>query len=693
MRIPTRLLSTLLLTMALSAPTFADEGLWLFNDFPSQRVAAEVGFAPSAADLEHLQRSAVRIGAGGSGSFVSAEGLVLTNHHVAADCIQKLSSAERNLMAKGFVAARREDELACPDLEITQLVEIRRVTERVHAAATKAASPAEAARARRAEIAAIEKECGPSAEQRCQVVELFGGGHYDLYRSRRYSDVRLAFAPEAVLAQFGGDPDNFDFPRFCLDFTLFRVYEQGRPAKIEHFLRWSPTGIGDGEPSFIAGHPGQTKRLATVAELEFLRDHQYPAILANRDLARELLERYGERGPEQRRLANDEMRRVTNALKATGGFQAGLLDPTLMAGKRDAERELAGRLAKEPALAAKYGDPFAEIARAYEVYRTFEPRFRLLDAELPQVGRLTGTARTLVRLAREDAKPDGERIAEFRAAGRASLELRLFSKAPIYPDLEQYLLTAYLWRLRSQLGVVHPLVRQTMGRDTPEEVAARLIRETQLGDIERRRELAQGGQAAHEASQDPLLAFVAALEEESYSLRRRFDEEVEGVLTNAYTRLAQLRFELGGKDSYPDATGSLRLSVGRVKGYQEDGRDISWRTTWAEMFARSATKGGREPWALSSSLEAARGKLELASPVVFVSTHDTHGGNSGSPTVDREMRVVGVLFDGNLYSLARRFAYSDEQARSLSVDSRAMLQALRVIYPASHLAEELVAAR
>lgn len=689
MRNPTPPLLLLLAVMTLPASLSADEGLWLFNDFPTRRVEEAYGFVPSPEQLKHLRLSAVRVGAGGSGSFVSSDGLVLTNHHVAADCIQKLSSAERNVMAQGFVAARQEDELRCPDLEITQLVEIRRVTERVHAAAAAAADSAAATRARRAEIAAIERECGPSVDQRCQVVVLFGGGHYDLYRSRRFSDVRLAFTPEAVLAQFGGDPDNFDYPRFCLDFTLFRVYDGGKPLKTEHFLSWSPEGVQDGEVTFIAGHPGQTKRLATMAELKFLRDHQYPAILAQRDLARELLERYGERGAEQLRLASDGMRGVTNGLKATGGFQAGLLDPALMTAKAEAEEQLTQRIAGDPVLAKKYGNPFREIEQAFDIYRTFEPRFRLLDAELPQVGKLTAVARTLVRKAREEAKPDGERLAEYRSAGRATLELRLFSQAPIYPELEEYSLSAFLWRLRSQLGVVHPLVRKTLGRETPEVFAARLIRGSGLASVERRRELAEGGQAALDASGDPLLEFVRALEAESYELRRRFEEEVDGVLTDAYTRLAQARFELGGKDSYPDATGSLRLSLGRVKGYREDGSEIAWRATFREMFERSAARGGKSPWLLSPSLEKARPALELDSPVVFVSTHDTHGGNSGSPIVDRQMRVVGVLFDGNLYSLARRFAYSDDQARSLSVDSRAMLQALRTIYPAAHLAHEL----
>ncbi len=697
-----RLLTALVLALATLGPAAADEGMWLANDFPVERFRAAYGEPPTAAQLEHLRLSSVRLGQGGSGSFVSPQGLVLTNHHVGADCISKLSSAERNLMANGFVAARREDELACPDLEVLQLLSIERVTARVRAAeaaATSSGAPAgggasegsaaEAARARRAEIAAIEKACAEPPTIRCEVKTLFGGGEYDLYRYRRYADVRLAFAPEAELAQFGGDPDNFDYPRFAIDFALFRAYDNGQPAATMHYLTWSPTGAVDGEVVISSGHPGTTLRENTMAQLTLLRDYLFPAQQSVRDQQRERLEAFATRGPEQQRIANDRLRRVTNSIKAISGFMAGLLDADLIAAKRKAEAELKAKIEADPALKAKYGDPWAEIANAVGLYRTFESRFRLLETELPQVGTYLQYARGLVRLAGESEKPEGERMPDYRDSARASLEQRLFSRAPIYPEYEQVQLTAYLWRLRSQLGVTHPLVFATMGREQPEVLAARWIAAATLGDVEVRRQLAAGGKAAIAASTDPLLRFVAVIEPGARDLRRRFDEEIESVEIAAGTRISLARRELGGKEIYPDATSSLRFSYGKPAGYEEAGQQVPWYSTFQSMFERSAARQGRSPWAVTPALEAARGKLDLAGPVNFVATLDTTGGNSGSPIVDRKMHLVGVVFDGNLYGLSRVFQYTEGRGRTLAVDARAMQQMLRKVYPAGHLADEI----
>ncbi len=697
-----------LLVVLVPAPVRAEEGMWLPNDFPADRFRAAYGEPLGTAELEHLRLAAAKMGGGGSGSFVSPEGLVLTNHHVGADCIGKLSSAERDLMANGFVAARREDELACPDLEVLQLLAIERVTPRVRAAEARSAgagaegaqaatqgaasrngAAAEASRARRAEIAAIEQECAQPPAVRCEVETLFGGAEYDLYRYRRYADVRLAFAPEAALAQFGGDPDNFDYPRFAIDFALFRAYQDGKPAATPHFLAWSPTGAVEGEVVIAAGHPGTTRRGDTMAQLTLMRDHLFPAQQALRDQQRERLEAFAARGAEQARIALDRLRGVTNSLKAMAGFTAGLLDPELMAAKRKAETELKAKVEADPALKAKYGDPWAEIATAVGLYRTFEPRYRLLETELPQVGRYLQHARWLVRLAGESERPEGERMADYRDSARASLEQKIFSRAPIYPDFEQAQLAAYLWRLRSQLGVTHPLVLATLGRERPEDLAARWVAATRLGDVEARRRLAAGGKAAIAASEDPLLRFVAAVEPTARELRRRFDDEIESVEVAAGTRISAARFELGGKESYPDATGSLRFTFGKPLAYEEGGQPVPWHTTFAGMFERSAARQNRDPWEITPALAAARDELELAGPVNFVATLDTTGGNSGSPIVDRKLHLVGLVFDGNLWGLANTFQYSEGRGRTIAVDARAMEQMLRRVYPAAHLADEI----
>lgn len=672
-----------------AAPAAADEGMWTLNGFPAARFEAEYGFVPDQAWLDLVRGSAVRFNNGGSGSFVSAGGLVITNHHVGADCIQKLSSAENDYLTDGFIAASPAEELACPDLELNVLESIERVTARVRGAAG-AADPAKAAEARRAEMATIEKECQEATGLRCDVVTLYQGGEYDLYRYRRYDDVRLAFAPAGQLAFFGGDPDNFEYPRYNVDFALFRAYRDGAPAATPVHLAFHGAGPAEGEVAFVAGHPGSTGRYESLAALEWLRDVAYPMLLADLGHAHDLLLAFSARGEEQARIAQQDLHGVENSMKALSGYLSGLLDPELMAAKARQEAELRRRVAADPELAAGIGDPWAEIAGALDRQRAVFARSRALNTL--GATELSSIARTVVRLTAELEKPGPERLREFRDTALPSVYQSLYSEAPIYPEYEEYRLTAALEKLSLQYGPVHPLVIEVLGEKSPAELARELVAGTKLADPAARRALVEGGVEAVRASEDPMIRFMLRLDGPMREMRKLLEDEIDAVETRASERIADAHFRIYGTDTYPDATFTLRLSYGRVGGYEEGGRQVPWTTGFAGLFERAEKRAFQPPWDVPPALLAARERLDLATAVNFVSAHDIIGGNSGSPVIDRQGRFVGLIFDGNLYMLPNRFLYRGVQSRAISVHPAAILATLRTIDPAAGwLADELEA--
>jgi Peptidase S46 len=679
------------LTLVVATPAArADEGMWTFNHFPAERFAQEYGFTPSQEWLDHVRLSSVRFNSGGSGSFLSADGLSITNLHVGADCIHKLSSAEHDYMRDGFIAHSLAEEQACPDLELNVLMSIEPVTARVQAAVAGAADAATAGDARRAEMAKIEKECEDATKLRCDVVTLYAGAEFDLYRYKKYTDVRLVFSPAAQLAYFGGDPDNFNYPRYAVDFALFRVWEDGHPAPTPEHLTFKEAGPREGEVTFVSGNPGRTGRLDSVAQLEWLRDVAYPSYLAHLDQIHGELLAFAGRGAEQARIAQDDVLGVENSLKALSGYLSGLLDPDLMDKKRREEGELRARVGQDPNLVA--GDPWSDIERAIATERTIYPRQAALrglnSISLPRI------ADTIVWLVAERQKPNAERLREYRETAIPRVLRRLYSEAPIYPEYEEFRLAEALRAFRFQFGLVHPLVVQVFGDRTPEQLAHELIAGTHLADVAARKALVEGGSEAVAASDDPLIRLARALEPEGRKLRKIEDDEVDAVEERAGSRIADAYFAVHGKDTYPDATFTLRLTYGRVTGYEEAGHAVSWHTDFAGYFARSAQHGGAEPYELPPALVAAKDRLDLSDPVDIVSTHDIIGGNSGSPMIDREGNFVGIIFDGNLYGLPNNFVYTDKQARSISVDAKAILDALTVIYPeASYLADELKAGK
>lgn len=671
-------------------PVRAEEGFWPFNALPREALHAKYGFEVSEAWLRNLQRSVVRFPAG-SGALISRDGLVLTNHHIALWYLKQLSTPERDLVRDGFLAANRKDEIVIPGLTLEALVGIEDVSSRVDAAAAPDAPTAVAYAAQRAVIARIEEEAlDEDAGTRGEVVALYRGALHHLYRYRRYTDVRLVFAPEFDVAFFGGDADNFTYPRYCLDFTLLRVYEKGEPAEVAHFLPVAPDGARQGDLVFTAGHPGSTQRLNTIAHLEYLRDSGIPAALRWLERRHAVLTRYASGGREQARQVKDEIFGVENSLKSLRGQLAGLRDDRLMGDKRERENRLRAAVSANPKLQKAYGRVWEAIATARQRFAGFAVEEMLLEGSVGFASTLFHHARTIVRLTAEEQKPDAERLPEYTEARRGDLERKLATPAPVYVAVERAKLADSLALLRETLGADHPVVRLALGGRSPEARAGELVGGTRLGNAEYRMRLVDGGPAAVAASDDPMIRLAIAVDPASRALRKRYQDEVLSVERDAYTRIARAVFATAGTGAYPDATYSLRLSFGAVRGYEEEGRDVAPFTTIAALFERAKGRGLEPPYRLPESWLTRQQQIDGSVPLNFVTTNDIVGGNSGSPVVDREGRLVGVVFDGNVHSFVGYFAYDADRNRAVSVDVRAILAALDQVYGARHLLDEIL---
>jgi hypothetical protein len=665
---------------------FGDEGMWTFDNLPMKLLADRYGFAPTQAWLDRIRLASVRFNDGGSGSFVSPNGLVLTNHHVAAGQLEKLSTPQKDYLTDGFLATTRAAELKCPDLELNVLVSFEDVTPQVQAAVDAGQSDRKTLEARRATIARIEKQSLDKTGLRSDVVPLYAGGEYWLYRYKRYTDVRLVFAPERQAAFFGGDPDNFTYPRYDLDMAVFRVYENGQPVASNDYLKWSVKGASDGDLVFVSGHPGSTDRLRTLAELEFQRDTFYPISIATIERRLTVLRAYSARGSEQARQAQDFIFDLENSLKALRGEFKGLNDPAIFAKKSAEEKDLRARIDSRTDWKAAYGSTWDNIARAEErardLYKPF--RFRQLRGSS-----LAGLAATVVTYATEVAKPDGERLDGFHDAPLDSLKLNLFSPAPHYPPMDEAVLADSLQQALDELGPDDPFVKAALGGKSPGAAAKMIMAGTKVGDPAFRKPLVEGGKAAVDSSSDPLIVLARDVDPIVRAARKAWEHEVESVEAAAGEKLGRARFAAYGKSAYPDATFTLRLTFGTVKGYPMNGTEAPPMTTFYGVYDRAQGFGGKPPFDLPARYVQRRSLLTLATPLNFVSTCDIIGGNSGSPVINRQGELVGLIFDGNIESLVGNVVFNEEVNRAVAVHSAAMIEALRKLYDANALADEL----
>ena len=678
--------AVLLAAVATPRSAAADEGMWTFDNPPVVQLQKRYGFTPTQAWLDHVRLSSVRFNDGGSGSFVSPNGLVLTNHHVARGQLQKVSTPEKNYVADGFVALSREQELPCPDLELNVLMSMENVTARVARAVKKGMTDAQALEARTAEIAGIERESQAATGLRSDVVTLYHGGEYWLYRYKKYTDVRLVFAPEEQAAFFGGDPDNFTYPRYDLDMALFRVYENGKPISSPDYLRWNSRGAAPGELVFVSGNPGSTDRLDTMAQLETLRDHTYPMRLAERKRMLSVAQAYAARGEEQAREANVLIFGLQNSIKAMTGEYEGLQNPRIMARREEQEKAFRALVAADATLERAYGGAWAAVAQAQKtlVSRLVPYMYRDLAGY-----RLPLLATQIVEYVAEVTKPDGERLKGFHEAQLASLRFRMFSPAPVYPGLEEALLSSGLQRSLTTLGAGDPFVKAVLNGRTPAEVAHDVIAGTRLADPAFRRKLVEGGEKAVAASTDPLIVLARTADPFVRGMRSWHEDEVESVQSAASEKLGAARFAVYGKSAYPDATFTLRLAYGTVEGYPMNGTVAPPETTLYGLYNRSAGFGDAAPFDLPRRFVQRRTALDLATPMNFVSTCDIIGGNSGSPVINAKGELVGLIFDGNIESLVGRFVYDQETNRAVAVHPAVMTEALRRLYDAGPIADEL----
>ena len=667
--------------------THAEEGMWTFDNPPLKQLQERYGFTPDQAWLDHVRLSSVRFNDGGSGSFVSPHGLVLTNHHVALTQLQKVSSAGRDYVKGGFYAQNPADELKCPDLELNVLIYIENVTKRVQGAVTAGMIQANALKARKAEIAKIQKESTEKSGLRSDVITLYQGGEYWLYRYKKYTDIRMVFAPEQQIAFFGGDPDNFTYPRYDTDFALFRAYENGAAVESADYLKWKAEGAADGELVFVSGNPGSTSRLNTQAEIETQRDFTLPLILKTYRQRLQSAKAYAALGPEQERQATRQIFGISNSLKAFQGMQQGLRDASLNAKLQKDEKAFRALVAGKPEWQKSYGAAWDSIAAAEKEYRQIMKPLRYRALGWSSLG-LMGLQ--MVQYVAEVRKPDGVRLEGFHDSQLESLRFQLFSPAPVDRDFEQAMLTAFLQVANEQLGPGDPFIKSVLAGRSPEAVAKEAIGGTKMLDGSSRKALVEGGESAVKASTDPLIVLARKVDPWRRQMIKQYEDHIESVETSAGEKIGEARFAAYGKSLYPDATFTLRLSYGSVKGYPMNGTQAPTKTTFYGLYDRAYSFDLKSPYDLPARYLEHKAGLNLSTPLNFVNTCDIIGGNSGSPVINKQGELVGLIFDGNIESLVGDYVYTGEANRAVAVHSGAIIEVLRNLYDAGALADQLL---
>jgi len=682
---------------------YADDGMWTFDNPPRKQWKERYNFEPTDAWLEHLRLASVRLNDGGSGSFVSPDGLLVTNQHVASGQLQKVSTKEKDYTKEGFYARTSEEELKCPDLECNVLVSYEDVTARVQSAVKPGASDKEASEQRKAVTAAIEKEATEKTGLKCEVISLYSGGEHWLYRFKKYTDIRLVFAVEEQIAFFGGDYDNFTYPRYDLDVAFFRAYEDGKPAKTPHYFKWSAAGPTDGELVILPGNPGSTARLLTLAQIQFQRDVGNPLQKQVWTSRSEGLSKYASRGPEQARQAGSGIRSLNNSLKRLVGQQEGLMNPRMMAKKEAEEKALRDAVARKADIQKAYGDAWDQIGAAYRNYPQMATRIAFstltpLRVDLfgtpfgNPISRLATYATAIVRFTEETSKPNNQRYDELRDSNLESFRFSLLSRAPIYSDMDEHLLAAWLEEAQETLGASDPFVRAALAGSTPAAAAKRAVSGTRLADVDARKALIEGGRDTVAKSDDPMIVLARNVEPITRELREWLEQKIQSVEMSAGEKLSKARFSVYGKSLPPDANFNLRISYGRVLGYEEDTTLVPYKTTFFGLYDRARSFDEKPPYDFPKRYREGKDKLDLATPLNFVYTADTIGGNSGSPVINRNGELVGLNFDSNIQKLPNRYWYVEEAegGRAVGVHSAAIIEALKKLYGADKLVKEIL---
>ncbi|MDJ0910789.1 MAG: S46 family peptidase [Woeseiaceae bacterium] len=670
-----------------STSVLADEGMWTIDNFPDDRIQERYGVTIDEDWLRSAQLATTRLENGCTGSFSSEDGLILTNNHCVWGCIRNLSTAERNLSDEGFMAATREEELRCPGQQISVLVDFEEVTDEV-AAATGGLDDVAANEARQATLTNLESACEEASggQLNCEAVSLYNGGQYFIYEYKRYDDVRLVFAPELDIAAFGGDPDNFNFPRWCLDMSFLRAYENGEPASTPNYLKWREAGPEAGEPVFISGHPGSTDRQLTMSQLRMLRDVTYPNWLLRYSEFRGRMIAWGNTSDEAARVVQQSILGFENGIKVRRNLLRALHNDAQMAEKERQELQLREAVAADPDLNAAYGTAWDLIDGAVQAHRNMYEEHLFIEDMAGLQGDMFTYARAIVRGTAERELPNAERIRDYTDAALPQLEQYLFADRPISSEYEQLRLSFSLDKMREWLGPDSVYVHQILGNESPDSLAASLVENSRLADADFRRELWEGGKSAVMESDDPIVRLVLAIDGEARSLRQRYEENVEAPRSRGEEMIADARFRIYGTETYPDATFTLRVTYGAVEGWEERGEDVESFTRTSRLFERTT---GQRPFALPATWQRAREDLNPDTPFNFVATTDITGGNSGSPMMAPDGSLVGLAFDGNIHSIAGNYWFDQSNNRTVGVNTAIMLEALDVVYGAEHLIEEL----
>jgi hypothetical protein len=648
--------------------------MWTFDFPPLDYLQRTYGFRPTQQWLDNVRLSTVRFATWCSASFVSPDGLLLTNHHCAVPTLDPVQRDGENLLTNGFISQTRGEErrvMMAEDqpLFVEQLVSIEDVTERMNTPLAGEGTLQE----RQTRQAAVRTELerpDSASRMRYQVVEFYNGGRYSRYGYKRYDDVRLVFAPEQQIAFFGGDPDNFNYPRYNLDFSLFRVYDQnGQPMRPANYLRWSATGAREGDAVFVVGNPGSTQRQFTNAQLEYLRDVQQAAQLSVLGAQRSALLRLRQADSVRFLALRDNFFSLENSIKAITGRREGALDPALFARKADFERSFRARVNASETLRARYGAAWDSIAGLQAEKRVLAPGL-LYNAYL-------------------GSGPLGQAVALARAANGEGNFRNAATGTDTRSKQEQVI------ELTELLRVAHANVPQdsalqiVLNGRTPEQAAEQIVNGWTLADAAARRGLLEGGAAAVMASTDPVLS-AARLVAPIVTGRSRAMAGITARETAQRSLLGRAFYEVYGTEVPPDATFTLRLADGVVKGYQANGMTHPWHTTFYGLYNRALGFGATGDFDLPPRWERPAPGLDLATPFNFISTNDIIGGNSGSPMINRNSEVVGLIFDGNLQSLPGSFIFDETQNRTISVHSAAILESLRDVYRVQRLVDELV---